>query len=117
MRLDAYLFSENKYGSRTKAAEAIGKGNVTVNGKIVLKSSYDVKPTDSVDIVKPEDFVSNGGYKLEKAINDFRIDVSGDTFADIGASTGGFTDCLLQHGAKKRACCRNRQFQRKRAYR
>ena len=101
MRLDAYLFSENKYGSRTKAAEAIGKGNVTVNGKIVLKSSYDVKPTDTVEVVKPDDFVSNGGYKLEKAINDFGIDVSGEVFVDIGASTGGFTDCLLQHGAEK----------------
>ena len=101
MRLDAFLYSENKYVSRTKAAEAIEKGNVTVNGKTVFKSSYDVKPTDSVEIVKPEDFVSNGGYKLEKAIDDFGIDVSGDTFADVGASTGGFTDCLLKHGAKK----------------
>ena len=101
MRLDAYLYSENKYGSRTKAAEAVEKGNVTVNGKTVFKPSYDVKPTDSVEIVKPEDFVSNGGYKLEKAIDDFGIDVSGDTFADIGASTGGFTDCLLQRGAEK----------------
>lgn len=50
MRLDAYLYSENKYVSRTKAAEAIEKGNVTVNGKTVFKSSYDVKPTDSVEI-------------------------------------------------------------------
>lgn len=106
MRLDAYLYSENKYVSRTKAAEAIEKGNVTVNGKTVFRSSYDVKPTDSVEIVKPEDFVSNGGYKLEKAIEDFGIDVSGDTFADIGASTGGFTDCLLQRRSRKSLRCR-----------
>ncbi|MBQ8229490.1 MAG: TlyA family RNA methyltransferase [Clostridia bacterium] len=99
MRADKY-FAE-KFGSRTKAAEAIEKGWVLVNGK-AIKPKTEITETDTVTIVQPKDlFVSNGGYKLDRAIKAFGVDCKGKTFADIGASTGGFTDCLLQNGAKK----------------
>lgn len=102
MRIDKFL--TDKFGSRTKAAEAITKGLVLVNGKSV-SPSYNLKANDGVEIIQPpEKFVSNGGYKLSKAIKDFAFSASGKIFADIGASNGGFTDCLLQSGAKKVYC-------------
>ncbi len=101
MRLDAYLFCEKKFPSRTKSAEAIEKGLVEVNGKTIFKPSYDVDEKSVVTVTDNDEFVSNGGYKLEKAFRDFGISAEGLIFADVGASTGGFTDCLLRHGAKK----------------
>ena len=102
MRIDTYLFQNNKYSSRTKAAEAIARGEVFVNGKAVKKPSLEVEETDKIEIIATtQTFVSNGGYKLEKAFEDFRFSADGLTFADVGASTGGFTDCLLKRGAKK----------------
>jgi len=102
MRIDKAL--AEKFGSRSKAAAAINKGLVTVNGKSVTVS-YNLKDTDTVAISETETaFVSAGGYKLEKALNDFNVDVSGMVFADIGASTGGFTDCLFKRGVKKVYC-------------
>jgi len=99
MRADKF-FAE-KYGSRTKAAEAIEKGLVLINGKTV-KAKTEVKETDLITFVEAEvAFVSNGGYKLDRAIKAFSFDCSGKIFVDIGASTGGFTDCLLQNNAKK----------------
>lgn len=102
MRIDKFL--SEKFSSRTKAAEAIEKGLVLVNGKTV-SPSYDVKECDDVRLLEPsEKFVSNGGYKLSKALKDFEYDVQGKIFADVGASNGGFTDCLLQNGASKVYC-------------
>ncbi len=102
MRIDKFL--SEKLGSRTKAQAAISKGLVLINGKTV-SASYDFKDGDSLQILKAEEnFVSAGGFKLSKAIKDFGISVSGKIFADIGASTGGFTDCLLQNGAEKVYC-------------
>ena len=102
MRLDKYL--SERYGSRTKAAVAISKGLVLVNGK-PAEPSYDFKDGDKLQINSDtESYVSAGGYKLAKAIKDFFFSVEGKVFADIGASTGGFTDCLLQNGAKKVYC-------------
>lgn len=102
MRIDKYL--SDKFGSRTKSAEAIAKGLVKVNGKTV-SPSYGVKEGDTIEMIQPsESFVSNGGYKLSKAIKDFGFNANGKIFADIGASNGGFTDCLLQNGAKKIYC-------------
>ena len=99
MRADKY-FAE-KFGSRTKAAEAIEKGLVLVNGK-AIKPKSEVSEEDLVTFLQAESaFVSNGGYKLERAIKTFHLDCVNKTFADIGASTGGFTDCLLQNGAAK----------------
>ncbi len=99
MRADKY-FAE-KFGSRTKAAEAIEKGFVLINGK-TIQPKTEVKEGDEITFVAAkENFVSNGGYKLSRALTTFSFDVKGLVFADIGASTGGFTDCLLQCGAAK----------------
>ena len=102
MRADKF-FAE-KFSSRTKAAEAIEKGLVLINGKPV-RPKDEIKEGDKIEFLTPEkSFVSNGGYKLEKGFQDFSYDCAGKIFADIGASTGGFTDCLLQRGAKKVYC-------------
>ncbi len=99
MRADKY-FAE-RFGSRTKAAEAIEKGLVLVDGK-PIKAKTEIKETDEITFVTPtEQFVSNGGYKLDRALKRFGYSCEGKTFADVGASTGGFTDCLLQYGAKR----------------
>ena len=100
MRIDSFLFEKGCYQSRTKASEAVLKGEVLFNGKKV-KPSFDVDSLDGVSFVDNEKFVSNGGYKLSKALKNFNLNVNGLTFADVGASNGGFTDCLLQNGAKK----------------
>ena len=102
MRIDKYL--SEKFGSRAKAAFAIKRGIVLVNRKAVA-ASYDVKDGDNIEVLETEEnFVSAGGFKLNKALKDFEFSVEGKIIADIGASTGGFTDCLLQHGAKKVYC-------------
>lgn len=99
MRADKY-FAE-KYGSRTKAAEAIEKGLVLLNGA-PIRAKDEVKDSDEISFLEAEQsFVSNGGYKLARAIDVFSFSVKDKIFVDIGASTGGFTDCLLQNGAAK----------------
>ncbi len=102
MRLDVYLTEQGLAKSRNKAAEIIEGGFVTVNGKTVTKSSASVTDGDEVLLLgKPYDYVSRGGLKLEGALTRFGIDVTGTVALDIGASTGGFTDCLLKRGAAK----------------
>lgn len=99
MRADKF-FAE-KFGSRTKAAEAIEKGWVRVNGK-PIRPKDEIKQDDLIEFVETGDrFVSNGGYKLATALSAFSYSCDGKTFVDLGASTGGFTDCLLQNGAKQ----------------
>ena len=99
MRADKFF--ADKFGSRTKAAEAIEKGLVLVNGK-QIKPKTEIVDTDEISFVLAEEsFVSNGGYKLSRAIRAFSYDCQGKICVDIGASTGGFTDCLLQNGAQK----------------
>lgn len=100
MRIDLYLYKNGFYISRTKAAEAIEKGIIKVNG-VIAKPSLNVESGCNIEILETLTFVSNGGYKLEKARLDFGLDFSNKVFADIGASTGGYTDCLLKNGAKK----------------
>ncbi len=85
--------------SREKAKRAILAGQVRVNGQLAHKASDTVRPADAVDIESGEKFVSRGGFKLEHALDFFQINVTNVTAADLGASTGGFTDCLLQRGA------------------
>ena len=102
MRLDKFL--AEKYSSRTKAAQAIEEGYVTVNG-CKVSPSYEYKEGDALEFTAPQErFVSNGGYKLSKALKDFNFSVKGKVFIDVGASNGGFTDCLLQNGASKVYC-------------
>ena len=99
MRADKF-FAE-KFGSRTKAAEALEKGWILVDGK-ALRPKDDVPEGATIQFVEDGNrFVSNGGYKLERAFERFALVADGLTFVDIGASTGGFTDCLLQNNAKK----------------
>ena len=100
MRLDRYL-AENGFSSRTKAARAIAEGRVLLNGR-TGRASDEVKDGDSVAVRESKfAFVSEGGYKLRKAFDDFGSDVRGCICVDLGASTGGFTDCLLQAGAER----------------
>ena len=99
MRADKF-FAE-KFGSRTKAAEAIEKGQILVNGK-PIKTKTEILETDQITFVEAKErFVSNGGYKLSRALAAFSVNCEDKVFVDIGASTGGFTDCLLQNGARK----------------
>lgn len=99
MRADKYF--ADTFGSRTKSAEAIEKGLVLVNGK-TIRPKDEIRENDEITfITAQQQFVSNGGYKLQRAFDAFEIDCQNKVFVDIGASTGGFTDCLLQHGAAK----------------
>lgn len=99
MRADKY-FAE-RFGSRTKSAEALEKGLVLSRGK-ALRPKDEVTGTEEfVFLTAEEEYVSNGGYKLARALKEFLYDCKGKICADIGASTGGFTDCLLQNGAAK----------------
>ncbi len=100
-RLDAGLVERGLCASRDKAKRAIMAGLVLVNGQIARKPSDDLKPGDQVSLSAPEKFVSRGGLKLEHALNYFGVEVAGLQAIDLGASTGGFTDCLLQRGAAK----------------
>ena len=99
-RLDIVMTERGLAASRESAKRLIESGKVTVNGKILTKPSKTV-PIDSVISAEQERYVSRGGYKLEKALEAFGFSIDGMTFMDCGASTGGFTDCLLQHGADK----------------
>lgn len=101
MRLDKYLQQKFNLKSRTYAENLIKTGKVIVNGKIASKSSYDIGDLDSVEIAEDENYASQGAYKLERAFEVFGIDVQDKFCADIGCSNGGFTDCLLRHGARK----------------
>jgi 23S rRNA (cytidine1920-2'-O)/16S rRNA (cytidine1409-2'-O)-methyltransferase len=101
MRLDQALVERGLCESREKAKRAIMAGQVRVNDAVARKPSDTVKPDDAVVLVAGEKYVSRGGLKLEHALKEFELDVNGLVAVDLGASTGGFTDCLLQHGAKK----------------
>jgi 23S rRNA (cytidine1920-2'-O)/16S rRNA (cytidine1409-2'-O)-methyltransferase len=100
-RLDQALVERGIFESREKAKRAIMAGQALVNGQPARKPSDAVRPEDNLTFATPEKFVSRGGHKLEHALQHFQLDVTGLTAIDLGASTGGFTDCLLQAGAKK----------------
>ncbi|MBP3332873.1 MAG: TlyA family RNA methyltransferase [Clostridia bacterium] len=103
MRIDKYLFENGYAQSRQKAREIIEAGMVYVDKKQITKPSYDLDPeTKEIEVTgKPYEYVSRGGVKLEGALDHFKVEVNGLVAADIGSSTGGFTDCLLRRGAKK----------------
>ena len=100
-RLDQVLVERALCDSRERAQRLILAGAVRLNGQTARKPSDRVKPGDEITVAAPEKFVSRGGHKLEHALEHFQLDVTGLTALDLGASTGGFTDCLLQRGAKK----------------
>ncbi len=100
MRLDKFLVEEGRFPSREKAQAAIKHNTVKVNGNIVTKASMEITDNMQVEVIDLfNQYVGMGGLKLEKAIGDFGLDFSGKIVLDIGSSTGGFTDCALQHGA------------------
>src|SRR5437764_11919683 len=100
-RVDQALVERGLCESREKAKRAIMAGQVTINRQPARKPSDQIGPDDQIELVAGEKYVGRGGHKLEHALNHFQLSVAGLTAVDLGASTGGFTDCLLQHGAKK----------------
>ena len=100
-RLDTILVQRGFFSSRSQAAAAVLAGEVRVNGQPVTKAGTLLGAEVEISIKEEPRFVSRGGLKLEHAFEEFSIDVTGKTALDAGASTGGFTDCLLQHGARK----------------
>lgn len=102
IRLDVAVFEQGHTESREKARALIMAGQVYVNGQKETKAGAQVKPYDSIEVRGSKmPYVSRGGYKLEKAMQVFPISLEGKVCMDIGASTGGFTDCMLQNGAVK----------------
>ena len=101
-RLDLTLVAKGLAPSRPRAQAMIMAGKVLVNNRPVDKPGFNVSPNDTVEL-KGTDiaYVSRGGLKLEAALHKLQLDVTGSICIDVGASTGGFTDCLLQHGAER----------------
>ncbi len=100
-RLDNLLLERGIVQSRERAKALILAGDIKVNGKPVNKSGTLIDENAEIEITKDIPYVSRGGLKLEKAIKEFNINVKDKAAIDVGASTGGFTDCLIQYGAKK----------------
>jgi len=101
IRLDQALVERGLCDSREKAKRLVLAGQVRINTQPARKASEPVKPGDALTLAEPEKYVSRGGYKLEHALKHFHLDVTRLVALDLGASTGGFTDCLLQHGAAR----------------
>jgi len=101
VRLDVLLTERGLAESRSKAQAMIMAGQVRVNDQVTLKPATGVQPNSVLTVDSGPRFVSRGGEKLDAALEAFSIDISGLTCADVGASTGGFTDCMLQRGAEK----------------
>ena len=100
-RLDQLLVQRGLVESRTLAQRMVMAGQVRVEGQMVLQPSTQVAPDATVEVSSAPRFVSRGGEKLESALQQFQLQPAGWVCADVGASTGGFTDCLLQHGAER----------------
>jgi len=99
VRLDLLLVERGLAESRAKAQALVMAGQVRVDGQVEFKASAQIAPEAHIDLEMGPRFVSRGGDKLEAALLAFPMDVSGRICVDVGASTGGFTDCLLQRGA------------------
>lgn len=100
-RLDQLLVERGLVESRSKARALIMAGKVLVNGHKVDKPGSPVSPTSRLEVLQPMPYVSRGGLKLAAALDHFGIVIEGKICLDVGASTGGFTDCLLQRGARR----------------
>lgn len=100
-RLDKYLTDLGYFETKSKAAAAILAGHVKINDEYITKAGFQINPAKEYEIVvKSMPYVSRGGFKLKKALDAFNFNVKDRICFDAGASTGGFTDCLLQNGAK-----------------
>lgn len=100
-RLDVEVFSRGLSRSRSHATDLIKRGKISVNGKVSIKVSQEISSGDVITLNEKERFVSRAGEKLSFALESFRISPVGLVALDIGSSTGGFTDCLLQNGVQK----------------
>ena len=100
-RLDLFLVEQGLCASREQAQRAVMAGEVRIGDQVVTKSSVMVEPGAAVSLRAPLRYVGRGGLKLEGALEHFQISAQGVTALDLGASTGGFTDCLLQRGAAR----------------
>jgi len=100
-RIDTLMVERELAESRAKAQALIMAGEVMVGGNSIIKSGTLIDENAEIMVRTPSPYVSRGGIKLAHALDAFQMDVSGMVAADIGASTGGFTDCLLQRGAKR----------------
>ncbi len=101
LRLDLLLVERGLVRSRTEAQRAILAGQVSVAGQIIDKPGAQVPIDAPIAVKEQQRYVGQGGLKLEKALRAFHLDITDKVCLDVGASTGGFTDCLLQHGARK----------------
>ena len=100
-RIDLLLVERGLAESRNYAQRLVMAGEVRVDGEMVHKSSTQVAMNSKIEVLQRPKYVSRGGLKLAAAIDAFSVSVQGKICADVGASTGGFTDCLLQNGAEK----------------
>ena len=101
-RLDKFLLDLGYFDNKSKASATILAGSVKINDEVITKAGFQSDPTKNYQIeIKTMPYVSRGGFKLEKALKTFDVEVQDRICFDAGASTGGFTDCLLQNGAKK----------------
>jgi 23S rRNA (cytidine1920-2'-O)/16S rRNA (cytidine1409-2'-O)-methyltransferase len=100
-RIDSLLVERGLVESRAKAQALVMAGEVVVGGNTVTKPGTLVAEEAVINVLQPPPFISRGGIKLEHALNQFQLDVTTKVAADIGASTGGFTDCLLKRGASR----------------
>ena len=101
-RLDKILTDKGYFETKSKAQAAIMAGDVKVDGVTITKAGQLIEPKENMTFeIKSMPFVSRGGFKLDKAIKAFEINLNGKICIDAGASTGGFTDCMLQNGAEK----------------
>ena len=100
-RLDEAVVARGLAETRSRARALILAGDVTINGEVVTRAGATVHPSDQIALVAKPRFASRGGEKLAHALDRFGVDVSEWVAADLGASTGGFTDCLLQAGARR----------------
>lgn len=103
-RLDVAMLARHLVESREKAQALILSGKVAVDGQKAAKPGHAVSESARIEIAEALKYVSRGGLKLEAALAQFGIDPSGKVCLDVGTSTGGFTDCLLQHGAARVHC-------------
>ena len=101
MRLDTLMAEKKLVRSRSVATDLIKNNLVKVNGVIINKPAKDFPTETIIEILELPKYVGRGGLKLEKALEEFEISPNGLVVLDVGSSTGGFTDCLLQKGAKK----------------
>src|SRR3954451_20429942 len=100
-RLDAVLVEQGLFPSREQAQRAIMAGDIRLGDRVLTKASVQVEPDAELMVAAPPKFVGRGGLKLEGVLDHFGVDPADAIALDIGASTGGFTDCLLQRGAAK----------------